>query len=437
MKKWLLFFVVILLSVTKVFADNNPEIHKLSVQSTVAIELKDPQLIKITHTEPIDKTLYDQKTANEKKQYSDNKKQIDDDYYNLYRILERLVRANNLYYQNWRIMLKSETENVNAESSAANLVTIYSSLYDSLYDNESALAFILAHELGHFLLGHHQTTMENIYQIRELERSLGIANQNIADQNTMANFNRALGNNYGVLTNQLSNTAYMASIVIMTKNINKLYEELRTMEFDADSEAITLLARAGYNLDESTEAMEFIAKLPNIYTSKSTHPPTTERIKNINEVIEISDVDELKNEGERNIYNSSVLNVRKSSDKKSVVMSKLTNNNKVSYQPKTKKDKMLELAYKSYLNRDMKTSEKYFTKVFDKYPSDYIAPLYLSYIYEYNFYIDNDKKNLKTAAHWCKTANKIKPDNKNVLKQKSDIIADFKKLKADNKPANP
>lgn len=429
MKKWLLFFVVMLLLVTKVSAEESSDIYKLSVTSTTAINLKDPQIIKITHTEPVDKKLYNQKISNEQKQHSAYKKQIGDDYYVLYKVFEKLIRANNLYYQNWRLMLEPDAAEINAYATSANLVIINTSLYDSLYDNENALAFILGHEIGHFVLGHHQTTYENLTKIHELEVSLVNAGYNVSNQQTMSQINSAFGYNYAALGNQLSSTAYFASIVAINNTINKLYEQERKLEYEADSEAVTLMARAGYNLDESLEALDLIARLPNTYTKKSTHPPTADRIRNMNEVIKISDIDELRNEGERNIYNSGVLSVKKSSDKKSVVISKFADNNKVSYSPKTKKDKMLEIAYKSYLNRDMKASERHFTEVFNKYPTDYIAPLYLSYIYEYNFFTDKDKKTLKTAAHWAKIAGKLNPADRNVSKQKADIAADFKSLK--------
>ena len=222
MKKWLICFALMLLAVSNVIAEENSDIYKLSVQSTIKSELKDPQLIKVMHTNPVDSKLYKQKISNEQKQYAENKKEIDADYYNLYKILEKLIRANNLYYQSWRLMLKPETEDINASAGIANLITIYSSLYDSLYDNENALAFILAHELGHFVLGHHQETVEKISKIHELEVSLGVANNNITNHNNMATLNQALGNNYGVLGNQLSSTAYMASIVVINNNINKM-----------------------------------------------------------------------------------------------------------------------------------------------------------------------------------------------------------------------
>lgn len=436
MKKFLLFIFTVLMVSPCVFAEvnsNDTKPYKLSINTVASNELKDPKLINITKTNAIDKKQYKQKIANDEKIYAVNKKKVDTEYYKLYRILEKIMRANNLYYQNWRFELKAETDDVNAYAHAANLVTMYSSLYDSLYDNDDALAFILSHELSHLTLGHSQIHLEYLYKIHDLEIIFVNASYGRYNQNTMANINSVYGNNYSALGNQLTSAVYLASMASANNEINKMYAKLRELEFDADSEAITMLLRAGYDPNNAMEALDFMSNLPHVFTKKSTHPVTSDRIKNVKEVLELSDIEELTNEGEKNILNSDVMDIKKSPDKKSIIISKSKGNNHVTYAPKTKLDKVLEKAYSYYIKKDMVSAERYFAKAYEMKPASYIAPLYLSYIYEYKFYTNNDKITLKNAAKWSKIATKINPTDANVIKQKNDIIADFKSLKSNKK----
>ena len=57
------------------------------------------------------------------------KKDVKEDYYNLYLILDRVLRANNLQNQNWRLALVNNLEEINASSGSANLIQINTSLY--------------------------------------------------------------------------------------------------------------------------------------------------------------------------------------------------------------------------------------------------------------------------------------------------------------------
>ena len=82
------------------------------------------------------------------------------DFYTLYRVAERLIRANKLDYVNWRICLVSAVEDFNAGTTSGNLILIHTALFDSLYNNEDALAMTIAHELAHQVLGHTQRKLD-------------------------------------------------------------------------------------------------------------------------------------------------------------------------------------------------------------------------------------------------------------------------------------
>lgn len=139
------------------------------------ITIKDPKLIKLTDITPVDDSLYKQKLLADEKIYEKEIKPtigkklsnstaepISADLYRIYRIAEKLIRANKLEHMNWRIALIKDTENVNAFATDANLIAIYTALYDSVYENDDALAMVIAHEMSHNLLGHQQRQAEMI-----------------------------------------------------------------------------------------------------------------------------------------------------------------------------------------------------------------------------------------------------------------------------------
>ena len=135
----------------------------------VLTQIKDPKLIKLSNVKPVNETAYKNKLANDEIIYKTkiipalrknmntvNVQPDDVDFYKIYRILERIIRANNLDYINWRLILAEDTTSINAMTTAGNLIIINSSLLDTFHNNHDALAFIIAHELSHQILGHMQ-----------------------------------------------------------------------------------------------------------------------------------------------------------------------------------------------------------------------------------------------------------------------------------------
>lgn len=438
MKKcFILFYTLFIFLFSSAFSQEGEEVSDNQIQksqisvtaNSFEITKKDPKLIVLSTPEEISKKSYEQKLAGDKKEYLHQKKLMNENYYNLYIIFEKILRANNLDYQNWRLAIKSEAEDFNAYATTANLVVVYSSLYDTFYNNPDALAYVLSHELAHFVLGHHQIALENKVKIAEMK-------QNVQNWETNANREKfysrinAYNNSWNSLSDSILAVGYSASALAGNISIDKMYKKEQQLEFDADAEAATLLIRAGYNIENAADAMEFMNQLPDIYTARSTHPPMNFRQRNVNEVVSILDIDELKKEGEANLYNSKVLSAKKSSDKKTLVISKSDKKTQNQYIPNTKDNILMKKAYKYYLNNDMTSSKDYFTKAFEVNHYNYIPALYLSYINEYEFNINHDKKSLKEAVFWEKKAYKLNPYDRNIIQQKEDLIKVFKETKS-------
>ena len=405
----------------------------LNANITFTLDKKDTNLISIQKQKPIDMKKYNQKIKNDYIEYQKNKKQLKEEQYILSTILDKLLRANKLQYQNWRIGMDIETEDVNAHAGSGNLIIINSSLYDSLYQNYDALAFIIAHELAHLILGHNQIALENSIRIQKLEYEANKAMAQAEKQNYIADLNNAVGNYGYALGSSISSLGYSISASALSSEINRVYEQERELEIIADQEAITLLTKADYNPEKAKEALDFLSNIPNVYTKRSTHPDIYTRQNNINENLFLNDNENLKNQGRKEILNSKVLEIKKSSDKKTVVLSKANGYSKYHYIPVSKEEKIIKKAYSYYLDNDYENAKGLFAKAYMLNPNNFIPALYLSYINEYQFKQNLEKKSLKEARKWIKRANRINSANKYVEKQNNDIKEIFVNLKNEKK----
>lgn len=368
-------------------------------------ELKDPKLIKLTNFTPVDKNLYEQKLAKDELIYEKTIKPIIDkkmnsvniqpasvDFYTLYRISERLIRANNLGYMNWRISLR-KSDTINAYADEINSISINTALFDSLYNNPDALAMVIAHEMSHQILNHQQ-------RLTELYNKLDY----MIDANSTYNKLDPLG------------TATVTAADLY--QLKRVFNEIKMMEFMADAEAFNLLIRAGYSPSKSLEALNFLDVAPQLRAFLRTHPLGHERLASAKENIYFANPDWIE-EGKANIYNSDVLNCKKSSDKISIVIEKADKINNY-YEVETPIKRLTRVAYVSYMKDDMKNAEKYFSKLANK-SNDYVVYLYLSYTNERLFSQTKNDKYLKQAVKNAEKSLSLQPNNKNAKKQLDDL----------------
>ena len=373
--------------------------------------LKDPKLIKLSQVTPVEEKAYNQKIADDEKIYEKeikptiNKKlsystaePIAIDLCKLYRITERLIRANNLEHTNWRITLIKDSENVNAYASDSNHISIYTALYDSVCNNEDALAMVIAHEMAHNILGHQQRQAEMIVKYDKI-RAAAIG--------STANSTNIITTSTGLVT---------ASGALAYKK--HLYNEIKMMEFMADTEGLNLLIKAGYDPNKAIYTLKFLETMPNIKAFFETHPIASERLKSAKENITLSNPDWVE-EGKVNIYNSKVLPVKRSSDNISIVISSDESIEKY-YSPESLEQKITRFAYLSYTNGNMTDAVKYFQKL-SEISNSYISYLYLSYANEYLYKQTKDNKYQKRAQKAIEQAYLINPKDKYVKEQKENL----------------
>ncbi|MCQ2755092.1 MAG: M48 family metallopeptidase [bacterium] len=376
-------------------ADKIFDASKNSNLSTINTQIKDPKLLCVDNSKKISDTEFKKKVQSDEAIYQTIKKNLDAkqtdnysrqayqrDFYKVYRVADKIIRANNLGYMNWRIVFLPAPTTFNAMSTETNCIIIYSALYDTLIENEDAFAFVVAHEMAHSILGHSVRTAK-------IARTL-------ANKPTDA-----------------------AEALVYAAAYKKYTIESKNMEYAADATAAMLIKKAGYDLDGATEVFGFIDTFGKSQREfNSTHPYAEKRIENFNQTRNYFLDDKFVNEGRRNICNSKPLTANYSSDRKSIVIGRNSaNTSETSFRPETPKEICTRVAYKAYLNGEFEKSLKYFNKLFEMNKSNYAAYLYASYACEY-LYKENGKKSyLNDAKNYAKFAQKLAPNDKNVSEQ--------------------
>ena len=288
---------------------------------------------------------------------------------------------------------------MNAATFSGNCITINTALYDSIYNNEDALAFVIAHEMSHQILGHAQRRAE-LY--RKLER-VGIVEKNYENDTPAKKF---VNKSVGLVPRKLA------------------ANELQQQELMADSEAFMLLSRAGYNSEGAMESLNLLAALPNLKRFLNTYPDPKDRIKNAVETVSVLNP-EWVNEGRENIYNSEVLPCKKSSDRVSIVISK-SDIDKQFFQPEDVEQRLTRLAYMSYLRGNMDNAVKYFDMLATS-TNKYVPYLYLSYSNEYMYKSTGNDKYLKDSKSALDKAKQLNPQDEFVKEQELNLESLFNK----------
>ena len=350
------------------------------------IALKNPKLIKLGGYD--DKTIakYDEKIKKDELEYKKiekfiRSKKTDDynsqaypnDFYMIYRIAERIIRANDLDYINWRIIIDKEREVQTPETSLYS-INFTTSMIDVFNGDEDALAFIVAHEIAQAILG----------------------------------FKEKLYYEY-VIAERFDDYS----------DYRKLYKKA---SLKADIEASKLIIKAGYSI----EKVQDIISIYNGYTREfvSYYFPkkyAKKRHKNFEKNKRYFYVDEWKLQGKQNIVKSDVLKCQKSSNRKALIILRGKESSDVTYQLEKNEDVFKRKAYYSYLAKDMKQASKYLKKWVKLDEHNVVPYIYLSYIQEYLYKQTKKEKFLQKAHEYIDIAFAIDKNNKYVKEQKAQL----------------
>ena len=325
--------------------------------------------------EEIDDKLYQEKLKKDEVEYAKIKEKFEtrtidnynaeakgEDYYHIYRIVERLIRANNLDFTNWRIGINRASSDLMAGYSDWNYILISTAFCDTFLNNDSAIAFAIAHVMAHALLGHQE-------------------------RRTKAD-NRIWKSAFFELT---------GGFVVLSTFKSSL-TEFKNMELSADVEALNLIAKAGYDINDAIEYLKYFQ-----YSGLSTGfwdstPNIKKRIYNCYIAKNFIPIEEYNKWGKYNIYHSEVLYSELSSDRTSFTLRKNKNSPKL-FIIESPEKYYFRCGYGGYINMQYEKSAEYFEKYFKLDTSNPKA-------YLYAYYTNNELYKRTKRKKYQNTANK-------------------------------
>ncbi|MUG94106.1 M48 family metalloprotease [Scytonema sp. UIC 10036] len=196
----------------------------------------------------------------------------------VYRVAERVIRANGLDDYPWRFQITNEY-NFNAYAGELNKIIIYQGLLDQIHGDDAALAFIISHELAHH-------THRHSAQQEEAETSL---------KEKLLKEAEAEYNNWIVQERRKSQKPISTATKDVIKQriiLQKKQEFDRTMlalnrqhEFQADEIGYIYMIKAGYDINGGLRVFNLFSRFPSDYTENSSHPPTQQRINTLKQVM--------------------------------------------------------------------------------------------------------------------------------------------------------
>ena len=366
--------------------------------------IKDPKIFKLKDYHEIDDAQYQAKLKADDKIYNQYKKSIfkgeifnynakanGEDYYKVYRIAERIIRANKLDYINWRFGIYKDAENINAYSTGENYIALSTSIYDTFNNNDDALALIIGHEIAHTVLGHSQRKADIVRSLEYL--------------------------------NNMYRAGDVSAKTLYAVRAQQYFTDSKNMEYAADVEGAKLALKAGYNLDNAADVLSVFNMGIEIPGYEKEHPLNNKRIENFYENRKYFLDDQWPQIGKYNIMNSEVMPVKLSSDRKSLTIGTTheTQAKENYYSVESMEDVYLRFAYKSYLNGEFKKSAKYFKQYFELDKTNALAYLYASYNSEAIYKILQRSSALSDAKNYINLAYNIDKNNKYIEEQYENI----------------
>jgi predicted Zn-dependent protease len=208
-------------------------------------------------------------TATPENLYDRAKSELPDNLYVLYRIIERLARANELDSHPWRVII-ADDDQINAHATEANLIVIHFGLLDQTAGDSSALACVVAHEMAHHVNQHAAIWTSRVAEWQEQ------------------------------LQLDSSDEGYQ-------EFEEKSSELRRKQELEADTWGYRYAATAGFDTEGCFRGFDVLSRLPEAFLDSSTHPAVPKRIDTLKEVMEEHPPETLAMKGELSLRTTNPL----------------------------------------------------------------------------------------------------------------------------------
>ncbi|MGB3560605.1 MAG: M48 family metalloprotease [Geitlerinemataceae cyanobacterium] len=287
---------------------------------------------------PLDATTIAQaKPANAEAHFNRARQELPEDYYVLYRVMERISRANQLHDLPWRLFISPEYD-VNAFAADVNLIAFYSGLLDRVHGDPDAIACVVGHEMAHHTENHIAMGTAEREQILEQLRAEAFEEVAAEEEDLRGDLEEfgvgewvaggtgaILGSTVGGTEGGLIRTGInvIGGLIRDSKEdrvqeaaerINTIYAEKETQlmeewrelshsqEFEADEQGYVYMVRGGFDPQGCQTVMTMLSRLG--VTDSETHPATPNRISAIDGFATKYSQAELVAEGESNLASS-------------------------------------------------------------------------------------------------------------------------------------
>lgn len=276
--------------------------------------------------------------------YERAKQELPENVYVIYRIVDRIARANNLDRTPWRVVAIQEY-NVNAFATDINLIALYVGLMDQLAGDASGIACVVGHEMAHHVNRHiAMGESEKAALIEQYRQEAEIAVKKEAEsaqsEATGASVGGALlqgigsifggwGSTAGNATGSILGAAAQQRLAdgqkridqIVTKKQEELEEKVaennRKQEFEADKFGYQYMARAGFEPEGCLRMMEVLGRTPGAEFD-TTHPAALKRREQLKSLMLEYSPQQLAQEGQLRLNTSRPLTYSLSEDGKSL-----------------------------------------------------------------------------------------------------------------------
>jgi hypothetical protein len=258
------------------------------------------------------------------KQYQAAKKDLGVEYYFLYRVVEKLSRANNLTDNAWNVRL-TDAYAMNTFAEGANLIAIPRSELQKLTGDVDAMACMVAREMAHHIRKHKAIGPQEQQALKTAIQEE--AKQKVQrNQRSKAGWGALLGIASGVtgiqmdsLSNAISSntdTATAKMIQDMEAELaQRIAETSARIDKQADEDAFLYLTRAGRDPKGCIRYLDTISRVPGSEPDPN-NPQIPGRIQAYRDLVDKESPTKFKKEGQANLSrNSTPLSFQLASDK--------------------------------------------------------------------------------------------------------------------------
>ena len=243
--------------------------------------------------------------ANTASKFQKAKEELNPSHYLVYRIVDRIARANQLDDRPWRIVVENAYE-INADQSEINRIRIFSGLLDQVSGDASALACVVGHELAH-------STERHAAKIAAVSQSLQEKYQKQFEKDLRPGVGRIIGNIFlgGTIKPKDPEQVKAKNEAELTEAVS---EARRQQELEADQVGFKFIVVAGFEPEGCSRMLSILSRLPAADIDGESHPALPRRIDKMKELMAAGVSPELITAGQNRVNASNPLTYEPSAD---------------------------------------------------------------------------------------------------------------------------